>query len=265
MSRTMFDSTNVSDIPTSARMVGYYVDGAYAVSQATVRARFPSAILVGISAIGANAGVVGDVEPGCMSPQQGVKWVKMRRLSGVDPTIYCNETYGLPSVRAAFRYWGVGEPHYWCANYDGIARLRAGEVARQYANPTLTGRHYDLSVVADHWPGVDGTPPSGIGGGPAPGNLPGDDMTPREDELLIALASQFIDISETKGPPPIKTQLDAILAAIKAIPAATGGTTDLAPVITLLQAIKDHPNVVSDPALKASVDALSKHLGIGNA
>lgn len=165
MTRALFDSTNIYDIPTTAPMVGYYVDGIYAVSAATVRARFPNAVLVGISAVGTDNGIVGDVEPGCMSPQQAVQWVRYRRLANADPTIYCNETYGWTLVRSAFRAAGVPEPHYWCANYDGVAALRPGEVARQYANPTLTHGHYDLSVVADYWPGVDGQ---------------GDQMTPQE-------------------------------------------------------------------------------------
>lgn len=155
MTRTLFDSTNIYDIPTTAPMVGYYVDGVYAISAAAVRARFPSAILVGISAVGTDNGTVGDVEPGCMTAQQGVQWVQYRRAANADPTIYCNETYAWPLVRAAFKAAGVTEPHYWCANYDGVAVLRPGEVARQYANPTLTHGHYDLSVVADFWPGVD--------------------------------------------------------------------------------------------------------------
>jgi hypothetical protein len=151
----MADSTNVQDDPTSVQLVAYYIDGIYQTSVAPVIARFPNAVLVPISAIGTNAGIVGDVEPGCMSPAQGVAWVQMRRATGVDPTLYVNETYGWGPVRQAFQAAGVAEPHYWVANYDGVQSIPAGAVAKQYANPTLTHGHFDLSVVADYWPGVD--------------------------------------------------------------------------------------------------------------
>lgn len=155
MTRIMFDSTAIGDIPASAAMVAYYVDGLYAVSTATVKARFPNAVLVGISAVGTNAGVVGDVEPGCMTVSQGVAWVKTRRASGVDPTIYCNEMNAWAGIRQAFHNAGVVEPHYWVADYDNILSIPSGAIAKQYANPTLTGGHYDKSIVADIWPGVD--------------------------------------------------------------------------------------------------------------
>jgi hypothetical protein len=154
--RYMYDSTNIQDDPAGAHMVAYYVDGIFATSVAPVIARFPNAVLVPISAIGTNAGIVGDVEPGCLSPAQGVAWVVMRRATGADPTLYVNETYGWGPLRSLFQQMGVPEPHYWVADYDGIAVVPPGAVAKQYANPTLTHGHFDLSVVADHWPGVDG-------------------------------------------------------------------------------------------------------------
>ena len=153
--RYMFDSTSINDIPTTAQMVAYYVDGIYAVSEATVRARFPHATLVGISAIGTDAGIAGDVEPGCMTVAQGVLWVKYRRAANADPTIYCNEMNAWAGIRQAFKNAGVAEPHYWVADYDNVPTLPAGAIAKQYANPTLTGGHYDKSIVADTWPGVD--------------------------------------------------------------------------------------------------------------
>lgn len=165
MTRLLYDSTNIQDDPAAAHMVAYYVDGIYAVSAATVRARFPSAVLVPISAVGTDNGIVGDVEPGCIALGACVRWVQMRRLANADPTLYVNETYGWGPARAAFHAAGVPEPHWWVANYDGIAAIPAGAVAKQYANPTLTHGHFDLSVVADYWPGIDGQ---------------GDAMTPQE-------------------------------------------------------------------------------------
>lgn len=160
--RTMYDSTEANDIPLTAEMVaGYLPPSSYAWSAADW-ARFPHAIKVRIAIFASVPdGHVLDVERGDATPAQAPGWVRMRRAAGVDPTIYCNASTW-PTVRQAFRDQGVAEPHYWIAKYDGVDELIPGAVAKQYANPPVHGRgHFDLSVVADYWPGVDqaGPPP----------------------------------------------------------------------------------------------------------
>lgn len=165
MTRLMFDSTTPWDIPRDAKMVAYYVDGRYAWPQAWLDL-FPNAIKVSISAIGARVAQVGDVEVGCIwPPANAVPWVRSARRVGIDPTIYVNELNDWGSVRAAFRAAGEPEPHYWVARYNGVREVPAGSVGRQFAHPHdgdgvadrpwETGKHYDLSVMADFWPGVD--------------------------------------------------------------------------------------------------------------
>jgi hypothetical protein len=152
--RTMYDSTTPSAIPTSAAMVAGYVDGPFVWSKADW-ARFPRSVKVRIATRAAtNDGHVLDVEPGDATSAQAVTWVVMRRRAGVDPSIYCSAS-AWPGVRAAFTAARVAGPHYWIAHYDGSKVVPAGAVAKQYADPPDTGGHYDLSVVADHWPGVD--------------------------------------------------------------------------------------------------------------
>jgi len=156
MPRTMYDSVTPSAIPRNAAMVaGYLPPSRYAWSAAEW-ALFPQAVKVRIAIFASvNDGHVLDVEPGDATPAQAPGWVQMRRKAGVDPSIYCNASTW-PTVRAEFRKRGVKEPHYWIAKYDGVASIPAGAVAKQYADPTVHGRgHFDLSVVADHWPGVD--------------------------------------------------------------------------------------------------------------
>src|SRR5258707_7404088 len=130
MTRQLYDSTNFGDIPLGAPMVGYYVDGIYAVTEAVVRARFPNAVLLGISCVGSNAGIVGDVEAGCMSSAQAIDWVRQRRQAGLDPTLYVNQTYGWRPLNVAFAAAGVPQPHWWVANYDGVATIPAGAMAK---------------------------------------------------------------------------------------------------------------------------------------
>jgi hypothetical protein len=110
------------------------------------------------------------VETGCVwPPENAVPWVQRARARGVDPTVYCNWQYGLPGVRAAFIRAGVPEPHYWVAKYDGVREVPAGTVGKQHSAPEGDGvahapGHYDISSIADHWPGVDSSAPGGGGG-----------------------------------------------------------------------------------------------------
>lgn len=149
----MYDSTNIYDIPTSAQMVGYYVDGLYAYPYATVRKRFPNAVLVGISAIGTDNGVVGDVENGDLTPSESVDWVLARRRAGVDPSLYFSISQ-LATVQAAFKARGVPMPHVWDAYWTAVPHIDNGAYATQYDHPPHSGGHYDLSKVVAYWPGV---------------------------------------------------------------------------------------------------------------
>jgi hypothetical protein len=154
MTRIAHDSTNADDIPTTAGMVGGYVDGKWKWTPANWQ-RFPNAIHVPIACFpGTNDGVVGDVETGDMLPWELVDWVLMRRAASVDPTGYVNLSNWNPT-RTEFQLRGIPEPHWWLADYDNNPQLPAGAMAKQYANSPLAGGHYDLSVVADFWPGVD--------------------------------------------------------------------------------------------------------------
>ncbi|HWO58981.1 MAG TPA: hypothetical protein VNO31_02910 [Umezawaea sp.] len=164
--RRMYDSVNAAAIPTDAEMVAGYVDGKFAWTAADW-ARFPNSVKVRISAIGAtHLAEVFDVEVGCIWPPRNVVPLVVRaRAAGIDPTVYVNQHNDWGPTKAAFDAAGVAHPHWWVANYDGVQSIPAGSIAKQYAHPGTvpgkssgpweTGKHYDLSVVADHWPGVD--------------------------------------------------------------------------------------------------------------
>lgn len=152
----MYDSTVAADIPRRAVMVAGYLRPSIHAWSAADWALFPHAVKVriGVSAQ-VDDGHVLDVELNLAAPVEAPGWVRMRRAAGVDPSVYCNASTW-PEVRRAFRDQGVAEPHYWIAKYDNDARPIAGAVAKQYVDPPNgSGGHYDLSIVADNWPGID--------------------------------------------------------------------------------------------------------------
>lgn len=154
----MYDSTNWQAIPADAQMVAGYIDGPYA-WPADAWLRFRSVPHVYITIDTHDIGNVLDVENGDATPAMAVGWVQLRRAAGTDPTVYCSESVW-QTVRDQFTASGVAEPHYWIAWYNTPATLDdvPGAVAKQYANSQTSGGDYDLSIVADYWPGVDPVP-----------------------------------------------------------------------------------------------------------
>lgn len=179
--RTMYDAVNAANIPPGAVMVAGYIDRIKLLPwSAADWARFPAAVHVTIvKKASTNDGHVLDVEPGDATPAEAPGWVLMRRVAGADPTVYCSWS-AWPSVRAAFRAAGVAEPHYWIARYDGDPTIPAGAVAKQYRGNVAPG--YDVSSVADYWPGVDSPAHSNAGGGAPSGSR-------RPEESTVELKS----------------------------------------------------------------------------
>ena len=238
--RIMYDLVNAGAIPTSAVLVAGYVDGRYRWSAADW-ARFPNATHVPIAVFpSTNAGVVLDVETGDATPAQAPGWVKMRRAAGVDPTVYCN-TGVWPAVRAAFAAARIVEPHYWVAAYPGNGpNLYPGSVAHQYADPVTSGGNFDLSVVADIWPGVD-SPTGGFGAGLGTGTYtplppiasnpttPGTAPTPipQEDDMYLKFdTTQGGHLITSNGVTALTGQEWNLLSRLLASNAAAGSNAD---------------------------------------
>jgi hypothetical protein len=178
----MFDGITPGEVPAGAQLYAAYLDGHWPDFAALV-AEHPGCVGVSIAvSAGYNGGKVLDVEKGDATPTESVDWVLMRRAAGVDPTVYCSMS-AWPAVIAAFKARGVVAPHYWIADYSlgTNPALPAGAIALQYADKG----GYDVSIVADYWPGVD-PEPEGI-----------DTMTPaQETQLLEQVNSIFAAIFE---------------------------------------------------------------------
>lgn len=158
MTRIMYDgiNTDIAHIPSDAQLVAGYVDGLYAWSDSDW-ATFPNALHVSISVNPHdNAGQVQDVEQGNGTIQEAVGWVEARRASGYAyPVIYCSLS-NFDSFKQVFDDAHVAQPLWWVADYsERPAVLPNDMVAFQFQD---YNELYDLSMVADYWPGVDPAP-----------------------------------------------------------------------------------------------------------
>lgn len=210
MTRLMFDAVNPANLPDGSDLLGGYDDGAWPDYQA-IQARFPGKRVIRFTVFAADRyGDVLDIEKGDATPFDAVDWVLARRALKADPTVYCSSSLW-PAVKAAFAARGVGLPWWMRADYTRPPSEFPGdprEVAHQY---TDTGR-YDISVVADYWPGIDP---------PIPAPPVEDDMTPTD--LLNALDAAAKS-TEAGTPVPGTEFIDAIARRVVAMIAAAKGT-----------------------------------------
>lgn len=143
----MYDSVTAADIPADAPAVAGYVNGAFRWTDSDW-ARFPHALKLRITISDGMEGDVLDVETGDATPDQAVNWVRQSRADGNPyPGVYCNSNLW-PTVKATFGAHQVAQPWYWIADYDGLATIPDGALAKQYRNPPTSGGHFDVSAIS---------------------------------------------------------------------------------------------------------------------
>ena len=160
MALIMRDSTNPFDIPLEGlAAVAGYGDGTFEWSSSGW-ARFAAPIVpLSIVISGADRGDILDVEPGCADASESPGWAdRFSRPGRRRPTIYCNRS----TINEVRRAMGGRPFDWWAATLDGTRDV-AGAVAVQFAGESLTGGHYDESVILD---------PDWIGVAPGPGPVP---------------------------------------------------------------------------------------------
>src|SRR5215471_12036489 len=142
----MRDSTEPFDIPVDGlAAVAGYGDGKFTWSSAGW-ARFAAPIVpLSIVISGADRGDILDVEPGCADPSECPDWAdRFDRPGRRRPTIYCNRD----TIDTVRRFMGGRQFDWWAATLDGTRDV-PDAVAVQFAGESLTGGHYDESVVLD--------------------------------------------------------------------------------------------------------------------
>ena len=162
MTRTMYDGL-AADAPAirrkfpDAAMVGGYIDGKFAWSQADWNL-FPRAVHVTITVLGGSRKAdVCDCETGDLTPAHAAQWVRDRKAEGyARPTIYCSRSV-IPAVRTATGSLILDRDYdIWCADYTNTAHqvTAPGQPpATCAATQYLSTGTYDASAVYDDgWP-----------------------------------------------------------------------------------------------------------------
>lgn len=175
MTRLMLDSTSAQDIPFSHHgenmdLVAGYVDGWYAWPDEDWN-RFPphvKRVRICIFPQRVDADVI-DIEPGNFDAKGVVPWIKVKWERDEVPTVYCFSDggpvgYRVSDVREACDKAGVKRPLIWITRFAPDYPITKDEfdpeadkeiIALQYDNSAETGGHFDASIVADFWPGID--------------------------------------------------------------------------------------------------------------
>jgi hypothetical protein len=151
----MYDAVNSQGPPahnpdgSTVRAVAGYIDGAFQSFEA-LRQRYPNAFHVSITVLGTPGARVCDIEAGDLTPSGGAAWAKKEIAARRRPTLYCSQSMWR-SVVAALNAISIHatQVDFWIANYDGIAKLPAGAVAKQFKNTA----QYDVSITNGVWPG----------------------------------------------------------------------------------------------------------------
>lgn len=162
---TMYDSTNPDDIPLDAEAVAGYVNGRTSAWPTDAWDRFTSATVKRhISVTGEeNVGDTLDIEFLDANIDQAAGWVVKRVDSGLaeaDLWLYVDRA----NFDALKSRTGDFTGGYWVADWTGEEHDVEGAVATQYANPSTSGGHYDLSHI------------------PAPAPAPGPEPEPQPTE-----------------------------------------------------------------------------------
>jgi hypothetical protein len=192
----MGDAVTAGYLPADLDMYAGYIDGRYQ-SYQQIRARFPGKLVVAIATqAGGNVGVVFDGPPDNGTWPEVVAWVLRRRHDGVDPSVNTTSSAWAAGVQA-FNAVHVAQPHWWISDWNGHQDIPSGAIAHQYES---VANRYDLSVVADYWPGVDPVDkppaPPPVTHPPAPPAGP----TPEQLALAAALAFEEDDMILTHDP-----------------------------------------------------------------
>jgi len=155
----MRDSTNLQNIPIhGTELVAGYVNGNWVATKEDF-ARFPGIPHVHIDVMGTDpegAGILDFEDHNPSTAKDCAIWAKRRKtaLPGHYPAvIYCDRSHLTPLFNAmnAAGWQIVRDFRLWIATLDGTKRVAdmTGVTAVQFAGESMTGGHFDESIVYD--------------------------------------------------------------------------------------------------------------------
>lgn len=143
---TMYDSTEVGQIPVTAEAVAGYVGGNWP-TFGPLSQKFGKAKRLSIAVNAGEDAECLDVETGDATPAEAPAWVNRQKARGVArPVLYANFST-MPAVKAALASAGIPRSavRLWVAEYTYTPHIPSGYDACQYTNRAL-GRNLDASL-----------------------------------------------------------------------------------------------------------------------
>ena len=154
----MYDSVNVSQIPTGAKYVAGYSDGLF--TNAVTMAHLPwHPHVTTVAVFSGGRAECGDFEPGDMTPAQAPAWYRADKAAGfAKPCLYSSIWEFVHQVIPTLNAAHIARSSYWAwdADYTFVRHLDAGFDATQWTDKAL-GRNLDESSATLAFLGV--TPP----------------------------------------------------------------------------------------------------------
>jgi hypothetical protein len=141
---TMYDSTNVGNIPADAEAVAGYINGAFENFNELVR-RFPHAKHLSIAVSSSHDAQCLDIETGDATPADAPGWVRRQHARGIKrPVVYANTSTIVAVINALTRN-GIKRDEYlvWTAHYTDQPHIEPGSDSTQWEDHREL---YDVSL-----------------------------------------------------------------------------------------------------------------------
>jgi hypothetical protein len=142
----MYDSTEVSQIPSNPPAVAGYVDGKYANFNLMLK-RFPRAHHLSIAVFPNDNAHCLDVEPGDATPTQAPEWVRRQHARGIKRPVLYGSRSSMDEIKPILARNGIKrtEVLLWVADPTGTSHIPSGFDACQW-NWKALGRNLDESL-----------------------------------------------------------------------------------------------------------------------
>jgi hypothetical protein len=152
---TMFDSTNPSAVPDSAKACAGYVDGNWPSYWPLIARHWPAEpFILPIAVDPRHRGLILDIEKGDATPRSAVDWLRMMAARGLHRPCLYTSVSNVPALAEVLRVHGIrrGDYRLWTAHYTGIPHICGPECGLgSIERPGMTqyGQRATLTGICD--------------------------------------------------------------------------------------------------------------------